>query len=60
MRVDAAETGHLQSLLSRVGAALDEFVAFKHPDALHPGHTWRDRLDLPLPYAGVGIDQVSD
>jgi aromatic-L-amino-acid/L-tryptophan decarboxylase len=60
MRVDAAETGHLQSLLSRVGASLDEFVAFKHPDALHPGHTWRDRLDMPLPYAGVGVDQVTD
>lgn len=60
MRVDAAETGHLQSLLSRVGAALDEFVAFKHLDALHPGQTWQDRLDLPLPYAGVGIEQVTN
>jgi aromatic-L-amino-acid decarboxylase len=57
---EAAETRNLQSLLSRVGAALDEFVAFKHPDALHPGHTWRQRLDLPLPSIGVGIEQVTD
>lgn len=60
MRDEAAETRNLQSLLSRVGAALDEFVAFKHPDALHPGHTWRQRLDLPLPSIGVGIEQVTD
>lgn len=60
MADEAAETRHLQLLLSRVGAALDEFVEFKHPDALHPGHAWRDRLDIPLPYAGVGIDQVTD
>jgi aromatic-L-amino-acid/L-tryptophan decarboxylase len=58
MQSDAAETGRLQPLLSRVGAALDEFVTFNHPDAMHPGHTWRDRLDLPLPQVGVGIDQV--
>ena len=59
MHHDAAETGNLQSLLSRVGASLDAFVQFEHPDALHPGHTWRERLALPLPNVGVGIDQVT-
>lgn len=34
MDVDAAETGNLQSLLSRVGVALDGFVKFEHADSL--------------------------
>lgn len=55
---DAAETGRLQDLLTRVGAALDEFVRFEHPDALHPGKRWRETLDMPLPRQGIGIDGV--
>jgi aromatic-L-amino-acid decarboxylase len=60
MKVDAAETGHLQGLLTRVGAALDEFLKFEHPDAQHPGHRWREQLDIPLPQTGIGIDQVTE
>jgi aromatic-L-amino-acid decarboxylase len=60
MKVDAAETGRLESLLTRVGAALDQFLRFEHPDALHPGHRWRGQLDIPLPRVGVGIDQVAE
>lgn len=59
MNHEAAEIGNLQSLLSQVGAALDKFVQFEHPDALHAGHTWRERLSLPLPNIGVGIDQIT-
>ena len=59
MPSELAETGDLQKLLSQVGAGLDEFLKFEHPDALHPGHDWRDYLDIPLPQQGVGIDQVT-
>jgi aromatic-L-amino-acid/L-tryptophan decarboxylase len=60
MTIDAAETGRLQELLSRVGAALDEFVRFEHPDALHPGQRWHQSLDIPLPTQGIGIDRVTE
>jgi aromatic-L-amino-acid decarboxylase len=60
MTADAAETRRMQALLSRMGAALDGFLRFEHPDALHPGQTWRARLDQPLPLHGVGIEQVTD
>lgn len=58
MTTDAAETGRLQPLLSQVGAALDEFLTFEHPDALQPGRRWREALDRPLPAEGIGIDGV--
>jgi aromatic-L-amino-acid decarboxylase len=58
--VDAAETGRLQALLSRVGAGLDEFLRFEHPDAMHPGRRWRERLDIALPHTGIGIDAVTE
>jgi aromatic-L-amino-acid/L-tryptophan decarboxylase len=57
---DAAETARLQPLLTRLGAGLDEFVRFDHPDALHPGARWREALDRPLPPAGIGADAVLD
>src|SRR5437899_1745580 len=57
---DAAETGNLQALLSQIGAGLDEFLKFEHPDALHPGQRWRAHLDIPLPRQGIGIDRVAE
>ena len=60
MSNDAAETGNLQALLSQIGAGLDEYLKFEHPDALHPGHRWREHLDIPLPREGIGIDRVAD
>jgi aromatic-L-amino-acid/L-tryptophan decarboxylase len=59
-KTDAAETGQLQVLLSRVGAALDEFLKFEHPDSLHPGHRWHQQLDIPLPKIGIGIERVTE
>ena len=59
MRDDDAETGNLQALLSQVGAGLDEFLKFEHPDALHPGRTWHQHLDIALPKRGVGIAAVT-
>jgi aromatic-L-amino-acid decarboxylase len=60
MRAEAAETGRMQPLLERLGAGLDEFLKFEHPDALHGGAPWRERLDMPLPEAGIGADGVTD
>lgn len=60
MSHDPAETGNLQALLSKIGAGLDEFLKFEHPDALHPGRRWREDLDIALPIEGVGIDRVAD
>lgn len=58
LREDAAETGRLQALLSQLGTGLDRFLAFEHPDALHPTLRWREALDGPLPMQGVGADGV--
>lgn len=60
MPLDTAETGKLQPLLARVGAALDQFLRFQHPDPVSRRATWREPLDLPLPQGGVGIDQVTE
>ena len=59
MPIEQAETANLQALLSQIGAGLDQFLKFDHPDALHPDNNWRDALDMPLPQQGVGIGQVT-
>ena len=47
----------MQPLLAQIGAGLDEFLKFEHPDALHPGRALaRARSTAPLPRAGIGID----
>ena len=57
---DAAETGRMQPLLARVGAGLDDFLRFEHPDALHPGAKLA-RAPRPAAAArGIGIDAVAD
>ncbi len=60
MPADAAETGRMGPLLARIGAGLDRFLQFEHPDALHDAAAWRARLDRPLPEAGIGADAVAD
>ena len=59
MPTEQAETGRLQILLSQIGAGLDQYLKFEHPDALHSKNNWRETLDIPLPQHGVGIDQVT-
>jgi len=59
-RADAAETQKLELQLARVGAALDAFLRFEHPDALQGSRVWRERLGGPLPERGVGIDRVTE
>ncbi len=58
MPVEHAENGNLQTFLSQIGAGLDQFLNFDHPDALHPSASWREVLDTPLPQQGVGIEEV--
>jgi len=59
MSQDKAETGHLQELLSRVGASLDDYLKFEQADALARRDTWRPALQRPVPQQGVGIDEVT-
>lgn len=59
MSIEQAETGNLHALLSQVSAALDQFLKFEHPDALHSDVNWRTALDTPLPRQGVGIEHVA-
>jgi len=59
MSQDKAETGHLQELLSRVGASLDDYLKFEQADALVRRDTWRPALQRPVPQQGVGIDEVT-
>jgi len=60
MQKECAETGHIQALLSQVGAGLDQYLKFEHKDAQHPDCKWRDYLDISLPQKGVGIGQVTE
>ena len=60
MQKDWAETGNIQALLTQIGAGLDQYLKFEHPDALHAEGQWRDYLDINLPRQGVGIEQVTD
>ena len=59
MSIEHAESGNLQNLLSQIGAGLDQFLNFNHPDALHPSANWREILNTPLPQHGVGIEEVT-
>jgi aromatic-L-amino-acid decarboxylase len=57
---EAAETGNLRALLSQIGAGLDEYLKFRHPDALHPDRRWHEHLTVSLPREGIGIQGVVD
>ncbi|WP_028468739.1 pyridoxal phosphate-dependent decarboxylase family protein [Neptunomonas japonica] len=59
MNKDSAETGNLKTLLSSIGASLDQFQKFEHPDAFQSKQKWLKKLDIPLPQKGVGIKQVT-
>ena len=58
MRAEAAETGRMASLLARLGAGLDGYLRFEHPDAMRDAARWRTLLDQPPPEAGLGVDRV--
>lgn len=58
--VDKAEIGRLQPLLARLGAGLDAFLRFEHPDAWQSRPRWHAALEQPLPGHGIGADGVVD
>jgi aromatic-L-amino-acid decarboxylase len=60
MNKELAEIGNIESLLSRVGESLDQFIKFNHPDAHATKQQWMKKLDIPLPQKGIGIDAVTD
>lgn len=60
MTLERAETDDLERLLARIGAGLDSYLHFEHPDALRFADDWRRVLDQPLPEKGVGIDAVTE
>lgn len=59
MSQEGAETGRLHELLARIGAGLDEFLKFEHPDAHGRRQSWQQALQQPLPQQGIGIDAVT-
>ena len=56
---DSAESGRMQELLARIGAGLDDYLKFQHPDALSRRDSWQTALQQPVPQQGVGIDEVT-
>jgi len=60
MAKDEAETQGIGALLARLGAGLDEYLEFEHPDAMQPGRGWRERLNIAVPRDGVGVQRVLD
>lgn len=55
---EAAETSGLAAMLASIGAALDDYADFRHPDAQDRRALWQPVLDQPLPQTGAGIDAV--
>ena len=60
MKSEIAETGLLQSMLSKIGCSLDQFIKFEHPDAFQTKQQWLNKLDISLPQQGIGIDKVTE
>ena len=52
------ETARFAELLGRLGAALDQFEQFDHPDAFASRDAWTRLADERLPDVGLGIDTV--
>lgn len=56
---EKAELGNLEKLLSTIGAGLDQYIEFKHDDAVVNIDNWMAALDQPLPQQGTGIEKVT-
>ncbi len=59
MTAERAELGNFETWLARIGAGLDRFLKFEHPDAWVNHDEWRTRLEQSLPEDGAGIDAVT-
>ncbi|MDI5985778.1 aminotransferase class V-fold PLP-dependent enzyme [Halomonas sp. M4R5S39] len=60
MATEPAECGKLAEYLEVLGNALDRFLTFQHPDAMHEPARWRAVLERRLPISGIGIDAVME
>ena len=60
MNDEKAEHGALSKHLNLLGAQLDRFLQFDHPDAMTNVEQWKDALGGSLPEAGIGIEKVLD
>ncbi|WP_196138187.1 aminotransferase class V-fold PLP-dependent enzyme [Aliikangiella sp. G2MR2-5] len=58
MKTDKAEINHLAKYLQEIGHSLDNFLKFKHPDALTDSQNWQHKIEQPLPLDGIGIDKL--
>jgi aromatic-L-amino-acid decarboxylase len=48
----------MEVLLSKLGASLDDFLTFKHDDALQSRDHWLENLDTDMPENGIGAEAV--
>ncbi len=60
MNEDRAECAQLEKYLQALGARLDQFLEFTHPDAMADPEVWQAALDKTLPAEGVGAQAVLD
>lgn len=58
MNRERADFGNLSGHLATLGAHLDRFLRFEHPDAMQNPARWKSALDTELPEQGVGIERV--
>ncbi|MCW5634646.1 MAG: aspartate aminotransferase family protein [Rubrivivax sp.] len=58
MSTERAACGPLSPHLATLGAHLDRYLRFEHPDAMHEPERWRHVLGGDLPSEGIGIDAV--
>jgi aromatic-L-amino-acid/L-tryptophan decarboxylase len=60
MNRERAACGPLSAHLATLGAHLDRYLRFEHPDAMSDPQGWQRVLGGELPRAGIGIDAVLD
>jgi len=60
MKTEQAEMARLETLLSKIGAGLEQFLKFEHNDSFQSISSWKNKLNIALPETGVGIDKVAE
>jgi len=55
---ERAECGNLPQLLTQLGANLDQYQRFEHPDAMCNEYSWKAALGGPLPEQGMDCEQL--
>lgn len=55
---EQAECGELSEQLKKIGAYLDQYLRFEHPDAMCNADNWKTALGGPVPEQGIGCEQL--